>query len=61
MKKTSLAVLLIFVMVMTMIPATAFAAIDEVDEPREVTELISSTGLEHNFVKYTLDCFYLHF
>ncbi|MBQ4649815.1 MAG: transglutaminase domain-containing protein [Firmicutes bacterium] len=53
MKKKSLAVLMIFVMVMTMMPATAFAAIEEVAEPAEVTELISSTGLEHNFVKVT--------
>lgn len=53
MKKKSLAVLMIFVMVMTLIPTTALAAVKKVEEPREVTELISSTGLEHNFVKVT--------
>ena len=61
MKKKSLAVLMIFIMVMTMMPATAFAAISTVDAPREVSQLISSEGLEHNFVKVTTSGSSLYF
>lgn len=51
--KKSIALLMILTLIMTMIPGYAFAAIDEVAEPTEVTELISSENLEHNFVKVT--------
>ncbi|MBR6529246.1 MAG: hypothetical protein IKT62_04340, partial [Firmicutes bacterium] len=61
MKKKSLAVLMIFIMVMTMMPATAFAAISTVDAPREFSQLISSEGLEHNFVKVTTSGSSLYF
>ena len=53
MKKKSMAVLLVLALIVTMIPAGAFAAVEEVAEPIEVTELISSENLEHNFVKVT--------
>ena len=53
MKKKSMAMLLVLALIVTMIPAGAFAAVEEVAEPIEVTELISSENLEHNFVKVT--------
>ena len=51
--KKSIALVLILTLVMTMIPGSALAAVKKVEAPREVTELISSEGLEHNFVKVT--------
>ena len=51
--KKSIALLMILTLIMTMIPGCAFAAIDDVAEPTEVTELFSSENLEHNFVKVT--------
>jgi len=51
--KKNIALVLILTLVMTMIPGSALAAVKKVDEPREVTELLSSEGLEHNFVKVT--------
>ena len=53
MRKKSIALLLAFVLIMTMIPSSAFAAVKTVKKPTEVTELISSENLEHNFVKVT--------
>lgn len=53
MKKKGLALLLALALVVTLIPASAFAAVEEVDEPTEVYEFISSENLEHNFVKVT--------
>lgn len=53
MKKKSMAMLLVLALIVTMIPAGAFAAVEEVAEPIEVTELISSENLQHNFVKVT--------
>ena len=41
MKKKSMAMLLVLALIVTMIPAGAFAAVEEVAEPIEVTELIS--------------------
>ena len=53
MKKKSTALLLVFALVITMIPASASAAVKKVEEPIEVTELLSSENLEHNFIKVT--------
>lgn len=53
MKKKSLAILLALALVVTLIPAESFAVVKEVAAPREVTQLISSENLEHNFVKVT--------
>lgn len=51
--KKYITVIMIMALVLTMIPAPAFAVVEEIAEPAEVTEFISSENLEHNFVKVT--------
>ncbi len=51
--KKSISLVMTLVMIMTMIPGSALAAVKKVEAPREVTELVSSEGMEHNFVKVT--------
>ena len=61
MRKKSIALLLILTLVMTMMPASASAALKKVSAPSETTELISSENLEHNFVKITADGYSLDY
>ncbi len=51
--KKSITIMMIIALVLTMIPTSAFAEVKSVAAPREVSELVSSEGMEHNFVKVT--------